>query len=188
MRATSPAGATANCRIAVLLAALLAPAAYGFEVRHAEVTHDEDTYRARFEVRLAAPVEAVRALSRDYDQLERFSKIIVDSERLAPDRVRVVVRACILIFCKTARRTMTIRAGAEGDMLALAEVPDNDFRHARETWQVKPEDTATRLRYDAEFVPDFFIPPIIGPWLITRLIRQELDVAAERLETLAQGR
>jgi hypothetical protein len=158
------------------------------DIRHTEVTHEGDTYRAHFEVRLAAPADAVRALARDYDQLERFSKIIIDSERVGPARVRMVVRACILIFCKTVRRTMEVEQTAQGDILRLAPAPDNDFRHARETWQLEPDQGGTRLRYEAEFVPDFFIPPLIGPWLITRLLREELHVAAGRLEALAANR
>ena len=44
----------------------------------------------------------------------------------------------------------------------------SDFRRGRAHWRLKVSGDATLMHFDAELVPDFYIPPLIGPWLIRR--------------------
>lgn len=178
-----------GCRTsAALLAALCCAAALGASFERAEVTHEAGRYRLRFVVDLAAATPAVRALLTDYDHLDRLSAHIIESQRLTAgggSRVRIVLEACVLVFCKTVRRVMAVETRANGDILTLADPAHSDFHHAREIWQVNPSDRGTRLVYEAEFEPSFFVPPLIGPWLIKSRLRGALEEIATRLEDLA---
>lgn len=178
-------------RLAVLGLAAAAGAAAGAQFEHTEVSHDGDRYRMRVAVVLAAEAGAVRRHLTDYDHLDRLSELIVDSRRLVgPDdtpRVRIVLQACVLIFCKSVRRVMAVETGASGDILTLADPNQSDFSYARETWQVQAQGRATRLTYEAEFEPSFYVPPLIGPWLIKSRLGGALEEIAERLEQLAAG-
>lgn len=177
-----------GCRTtAALIAALCCAAALGASFERAEVTHEAGRYRLRFVVDIAAATPAVRALLTDYDHLDRLSAHIVESRRLTAggSRVRIVLEACVLVFCKTVRRVMAVETRANGDILTLADPAESDFRHAREIWQVNPQGRGTRLVYEAEFEPSFFVPPLIGPWLIKSRLRGALEEIATRLEELA---
>jgi hypothetical protein len=89
------------------------------------------------------------------------------------------------VFCKTVRRVMDVEQRPDGDILSLADPSQSDFRHVREHWQIFPETPRTRLRYEAEYVPGFYVPPLLGPWLIKRRLHNELIVVFGRLEELA---
>ena len=41
------------------------------------------------------------------------------------------------------------------------------------------------MAYNAALEPDFFVPPLIGTWLIKRHVRQNLEESMERVEELA---
>jgi hypothetical protein len=182
-------GVPVRLAVAVLLmAAALAAAAA--QIEQSEVTHEGDRYTIRFAVVLAAEANAVQRRLTDYDNLTRLSELIVESRRLSPaadaaPRVRIVLRACVLIFCKTVRRVMAVETGAQGDILTLADPTQSDFLYAREIWQVQAQGRATRLTYHAELEPSFYVPPLIGPWLIKSRLTGALQDIAQELERLA---
>jgi hypothetical protein len=42
------------------------------------------------------------------------------------------------------------------------------------------------LNYSAEVVPEFFIPPLIGPPVVKYFLRREIKITALEVEALAQ--
>lgn len=154
------------------------------------VTHDDGRYMVKFNVRIDADKATVRRHLTDYARYTRLSDSIRESRVIAihsPDRARVAVTldSCILVFCKTLRIVREVETRANGDLVTVVDPKESDFRYAHERWQIIGDGTGTRLVYDAELVPSFYVPPLIGPWLIKYRIRQELWTMAERLEQLA---
>jgi hypothetical protein len=99
----------------------------------------------------------------------------------------VIVRACALFLCKTVNKVADIAQLPDGE-LRMHNVPAlSDFTEGEEVWQLQPEGRTTRLRYQANMVPKFFVPPVIGPLVIKAVIRRELRESAQRVEALAQG-
>jgi hypothetical protein len=41
------------------------------------------------------------------------------------------------------------------------------------------------MSYTAEMVPNFFIPPVIGPWLVKSFLIEEIKATAVEVESLA---
>ena len=68
---------------------------------------------------------------------------------------------------------------ASGDIMTVIDPSMSDFREGRVRYRLLPEDEdSTRLVTDALVVPDFWFPPLIGPALIKRKLRDEaLDTA-----------
>lgn len=155
-----------------------------------ETTHNQGRYTVTFEVVLDAARDKVWQIMTDYDHLPRVSKIIVESRVLKQEdanrhRVGVTLEACVLIFCKTVKRTVDIQANPQKEIL-VTEVPDqSDFREGVERWKVAAEGPKTRLNYTAELVPDFFIPPLIGPLVVKYFLRREIRLTALEVESLA---
>jgi hypothetical protein len=177
-------------RAASVIAALLGisaplPAA---EIARTDVTHQDRRYQVSFEVLLDAPVERVWPPLSDYRQLARLSDRVIESRvvRREPLRVYLVLRPCILIFCRSIRRTVDVQVVAHGHILSLADARHGDFRYSLERWQIEPAGPRTRLRYTGEVEPRFFVPPVIGPWLIKKVVRDELTTTARKLEALAR--
>jgi hypothetical protein len=112
---------------------------------------------------------------------------ILGQTRAGEPRVRVVVRACALFLCRTVNKVNDVTQLPSGDLRTRNVPALSDFTEGEETWQLRPEGGATRLRYQANMVPKFFVPPVIGPLVIKAVIRRELRESARRVEALAQG-
>jgi hypothetical protein len=177
---------------AVLLATGLLVSAHAFaaDIRRLEATHDDDRYKLTFEVVLNAGRDKVWNIMTDYDRLPRVSKIIVESRILKQEdenrhRVSVTFHACVLIFCKTMKKVVDILARPRDDIVVTGDPALSDFRYSVEHWQVSAEGANTRLHYTAEMVPDFFVPPLIGPWMVKYFLKKEITATAIQVEALA---
>jgi hypothetical protein len=170
----------------LLFPALAAPAT----ILRTEATHDDDRYKLTFEVVLNAERDKVWNIMTDYNRLTRVSKVIVESRILKQEdenrhRVGVTLHACVLIFCKTMKKVVDIQAWPRNDIIVIGDPALSDFSYSVERWRVVAEGAKTRLYYSAEMVPDFFIPPLIGPWLMKSFLQKEIKATAIQVEALA---
>ena len=160
------------------------------DIQRLEATHDDDRYKLTFEVVLNAERDKVWDIMTDYDRLPRVSKIIVESRILKKEddnrhRVGVTLHACVLIFCKTMKKVVDIQARPRDDIVVTGDPALSDFRYSVEHWQVSAEGANTRLHYTAEMVPDFFIPPLVGPWVMKYFLQREIRATAIQVEAIA---
>lgn len=165
--------------------------AHGASILHAEVIHEAGHYTVRFEVLVDADIAKVRQHLTDYAGYHRLSDVIVESRVLAayPDgrqRVRFVFQACVLFFCRHLYKIADVETRLDGAVM-LTDPRESDFHSAEERWRIEALSHQTRIRYDAQFAPNFFVPPLIGPWLLKIRIRDELETTAKRVEALAQS-
>ena len=71
-------------------------------------------------------------------------------------------------------------------MITAVVVPKlSDFQHGYARVNIWQEPTGTRVLIRSEVRPDFWIPPIIGPWLIKRKLRSEALETVQNLERVA---
>ena len=171
-------------------ALLLTGSAAAYSLDEATIQHSDGRYTVAFDLLLGAETARVRELMTDYDHLDRLSGSVIRSRVLGmhPDgsrRMQLDMRACVLFLCRTVRRVQDVQTQPGGDITTRAVPALSDFSRAEERWRITPQGNGTRIRYDAQLVPDCFVPPILGPWLLQRAIRRELLDAAARLESLA---
>ena len=183
----SGGGAT---RIVLASGFLLGTPALAYSLDDTTIQHSAGVYTVAFDMRLDADAASVRTLMTDYDHLDRLSDIVIDSRVLdvladGSKRIQLDVRACVWIFCRTVRRVEDVTTLENGDLSASALPERSDFSHAVERWRIDPTPGGTRLRYNAQLAPNFFVPPLLGPYLIKQAIRRELISAAQHLEALA---
>ena len=184
-----------NWRVAIgafFTAALLTSSATeAATIERLETTHAGKRYTLTFEVVLDAERDRIWRIMTDYEHLPRVSDVIVSSRVLEtkdPNRHRVDVRfhACVLIFCKSMKKTVDIVARPQDDIVVTGVPALSDFSYSVEHWQVSTAGGQTRLRYSAEMAPDFFIPPVIGPWLVKSFLQREIRATAIKVEALAK--
>ncbi|HKJ70230.1 MAG TPA: SRPBCC family protein [Gammaproteobacteria bacterium] len=175
-------------------AALAAGLASGFPasaatIRHLEVQREGDAYTVRFEGVVDAEPDRVFALLTDFGRLTRLNPGIVEAGRVGTGdgevRVRTVLEGCVAFFCRRMERVQRVRS-SDRRLIRTRMVPaDSDFRAGRGRWQLAAVAGGTRIRYRARMVPDFWVPPLIGPWAIKRELRDNLRILVKRLERLA---
>jgi hypothetical protein len=169
---------------------LLARPALAYTLDDTSIQHSAGVYTVAFDMQLNADAARVRALMTDYDHLDRLSDIVVDSRVLdvladGGKRIQLDVRACVWVFCRTVRRVQDVTAQDNGDLRTRVIPERSDFTHAVERWRIETTPTGTRIRYNAELQPSFFVPPLLGPYLMKQAIRREITSAAQHLEALA---
>jgi len=159
----------------------------------ASVARGDDGFEIHFSVDIDASLDDVRDLIGDIRNLAKLSPSTVSSETLLPGVsfnndttpwVHVVLRPCVLVFCKTL--TKVSREISITDDLTRYEVIEShsSFKVADEELQLERAAQTTRMSYRAHLVPDFFVPPVIGAWLVRRVIVAEMTEAAKRAEIM----
>ena len=170
---------------------LATPALQAGELLNLRVSHEDGVYRLSADVVIDAPATAVHTRLTDYANLTALNPSILRSEVLnAPAtfdaRVRTLIKACVLVYCQTLQRVEDVRASP--DRLVAVIVPEQgNFSAGRTQWLLEPRGTQVLVRYRAELVPDFALPPVIGTTLVRQALARELRTVLERLERLAQS-
>lgn len=168
-------------------AAVSAPAA---EIREVTVERAGKRYIMRSETWFDAPREGVFDVLTDYARFHRISSVYDETrfEEPAADgtpRVYTRVKGCVLFFCQSMARTELLETDGLGNIKTTTE-PGSDFRYAVATWDLSEQDGGTRVFYVIEMEPAFWVPPVIGPFVMKRqLIKGGRDAVA-RIEVLAQ--
>lgn len=188
----TPRRANRRC-LAALSLLCLALTARGADLRAVSVDYVDDRYhlvsRAWFD---ASREELFRVLT-DYDLFHKFTSAFVETRDLAPDdagRPQFFTRmeGCVLMFCKSMRRTGYLLLKPHREIVAIAYPETSDFLYSRERWRLEPEGDGTLMTYEFEMEPAFWVPPVIGPFLIKRELREGGIDAIDRIEAIALGR
>ena len=158
-----------------------------------KVNRDGDTYRLSVDVYLDAPPAAVYRVLTDYNHLGRISGVVRQSRLLRrmdahTALVYVESRVCVWFFCHTLRETQKVFESPPDSVTAEAIPAQSNVRLAASSWQLRPDGTGTRMRWQLSIEPEFWIPPFIGPALIKSELRTESTYGARGIEKLARER
>lgn len=188
-----------NLRRAALGAALcLAVQAHAAQVLGVQVTRNGAGFLIDMHLRIDAPPPAVFRALQNYAAMARYNPDL-RSVRIEPtsvaDRVRLftAIHTCVLIFCKTMHQEqiMTANADANGGTLHAQLVPwGGDFKRGYGLWTVRSCPTtraASCMDVRIELIPAFWVPPVIGPWVIRSKMNEEARRTSAGLERTARG-
>ncbi|MBT8099357.1 MAG: hypothetical protein KJO82_06385 [Gammaproteobacteria bacterium] len=181
--------AAAAASLSLILGAGISSAA---EIRSIEVDRDDDRYSLQSVTWFDTRPEDLYAVLTDYEMFQRFTSAIVESRNLDPDaegRPEFYTRmeGCVLFWCRSFIRIGYLVLDPMQEIKAIVDADRSDFKTSTERWQLRSEDNGTLLIYEFEMIPDFWVPPVIGPYYIKRALRSGGERAAERIEALARG-
>lgn len=179
-------------RAACLCLLFVSLSAVAAEMRSVEVDRVEGRYVMHSEVWFAAGVEAVYAVFLDYDLSTQFSGAIVEARNIAPGEdgrpgFYVRNRGCVLFFCTSFERYGYLEHEPYTIIRASIDPETSDFHLSNESWRFRRDGAGTVVTYDLEFEPKFWVPPLIGPYVIKQKMRHRGDEAVDRIEAIAQG-
>ncbi len=182
------------CRAAALTVLSLAAmhAAEGAELMSVSIEKTGERYLMQSRTLFDASPEDVYRVLADYDRFERISSIFEDVHFIEPDtdgtpRAFTLVKGCVFLFCKTIRRIERLEFKPHTDIVAVVEPEHSDFRYGRTEWRFIPAGKGTEVVYRMEMEPGFWVPPIIGPYMMKRSFRKDAVEALDRIEALARG-
>ena len=158
-----------------------------------EVTKEKGIYSFEAHARLDATRESIYAVITDFDDnaYSRISRSYKESRYLEPaaDGTPIVytrMEGCMKRRCISFARTERLETDAPRWIKSTALPELSDFKHATSEFELEPDGDGTRMIYKLEIEPDFFVPPIIGPWYLKRTLSQGGLRALTRIERLAR--
>jgi hypothetical protein len=181
-------------RVAAAVAALGAGAlAAAATIEELDVSKHRGRYELEAFARLDATPESIYAVLTDFDDnaYSRISRAYKESRYLPPasDGTPLVytrMEGCMLWHCMTLERTERLET-REPEYIKSTALPEHsNFKHATSEWVLEPDGDGTLMTYKLELEPDFFVPPVIGPWYLKRTLSQGGLRAVTRIERLAR--
>lgn len=188
-----------RCWVLLVLGLLLSRELVAANLRSATVDESQPSrYRVRVEMDVQAPSSQVYAVLTDYLHYARLNNGIERSQVLGAGasknstRVETWIHACIAFFCHELDQLQDVSAhgDAAGVSFVAAEgIPlQGSMRYSYSRWDLRAcGNQTTCLGFFAEVEPDFWIPPVIGTWLIERTLRNKAVETCEQVERLAQA-
>jgi len=175
-------------------------AAHALEIIKVTVEVDDGRYHVFGQSKINAPAEFVFATLMDYENFHKIAGGIAETKFLPGDEPGTLLaytrfESCVLFFCKTIEKIERIDSKPH-DLIHLQAIPErSDFIFSEAQWIISAVGNTTLLTYEAEFEPDFWIPPLVGSWAVRRKLVRTAELIGMRIEwmqerglTLAQVR
>jgi len=171
------------------LAVFIGHRAIAAEMRSVHVDYADGRYTMVSEVWFDASVEQVFNVFRRWDLSTQFSSVIVESRDEAADelgRPQYYVRnkGCLLFYCRSFERRGHVELEVNEVLRAIANPETSDFLLSNETWKFAGESGGTVVFYELLMEPKFWVPPIVGPYLIKRKFEKDGGGAIDRIEAI----
>ena len=171
----------------------LTPLAAAAEIQSLEVTRSGARYHVEMEVKLQALSAASYSVFVMPGNLPKINPAVRQVQVIAQEahdlaRIYTELRVCALLYCKTLHQMQDMRYTPRpdgGDLHADVLPARSDFSYGRADWQFRPAGVTTHLHFSAELEPAFWVPPLVGPWLVERSLREEAERTSAGIERLA---
>lgn len=157
---------------------LSAPVAGAFNIEHSAARYVDKHFRYELVVTLDAPIERVDEVLRNYADYPSLNHRILSSnvlERPAPDVVTLetTVELCFGWFCRNVTRVERVQE-SKYLLVAVADPERSDVKFSETRSELTPvQHGATRVKYEINVVPGFWVPPIGGRRMLLRMLENE---------------
>lgn len=183
----------ARTAAAVLAALSVSAVAAAAAIDALDVERRRGRYAFEANVWLDATPESVFAVLTDFDDngWSRISRVYKESRYLEPaaDGTPLVytrMEGCALRYCMSLERTERLELDAPYRIKSTVLPEASNFKYSTSEWLLADENGGTQMLYKLEMEPDFFIPPLIGPWYLKRSLSTNGLRVVHRIERLAR--
>lgn len=175
--------------LAILASTQCATAA---EMRSIDMQYEEGRYSMVSVAWFDAGIDETFHVFSTWEYSTRFSGAVVEARDIEAELgglpgYFVINRGCVLFFCKSMTRQGSVEAHHNQILRAVADPQFSDFHEFEESWEFSEVDGGTSVRYSLQMVPDFWVPPAIGPYMIKRKLQKDGGRALDRIEAIAQS-
>ena len=175
--------------VLTLVAVLASGPSWSVEILDAEVEKEDGVYHVIGSSIVDASPEFIYATLIDFDNFHKISSGIPEThfvESDVPGEVLAYTRieACVLWFCRSAEKLERIEATPFREIRTYSIPAGSDFELNNTRWTLEEHGDGTQLTYEAEFKPDFWMPPLISNWAIKRKLIESAENIGLRIEYL----
>jgi hypothetical protein len=162
------------------------------EVLAVEVEIEGDIYRMHGESIIHAPAEFIYDILIDYDNFHRISNGIAESHFLppAPDGVMMGytrIDSCVWFYCREFEKVERVWSTRPTEIVTEIVPERSDFKVSNTRWTLQTTENGTLVFYDAEMDPDFWVPPVVGPWAFKKKLHSSAETIGTRIEYLLES-
>ena len=173
----------------IIISLLYSSSIFCGEVIESNISYKKGHYKATLEMQIDAPADNVYTLFTDFNNLSQLSVNITDSHLLSNNPPKYIVKVsshnCVLFFCKDLTQTQQVLELDNGHISVEDIKGKSDFIYSKTLWHIREFEEETRVSFSTEMKPDFWLPPLLGPWLFKKRLIKETQAMIERLEELA---
>lgn len=160
-------------------------------MRDVQIELKDERYHLFSETYLDVSRQALYEVLTDFEQFEKFTSAIVEARNTEPNEYGqpgfyTRMEGCVLLFCKSLTRNGYLILIPRLEIVAISIPEESDFKYSHERWQLIDFEDGTIMIYDFEMEPAFWVPPVIGPFVIQRVLRSGAERAVDRIEKLAK--
>jgi len=176
-------------KIWLLMLLTFMSAVYAEDIQVEVVKKKGNAYHFNMQFIAHASVDKVHAIITDYNNLTQLNPLIKKSRVLPHDvagvtRVELVTEGCMFFFCKKIIRVED--AQIKDDLSIETQfVPElSDFKSGQTRWTFTSVEQHTLVNYQASMIPDFWLPPFMGPYMLKKQLRSQLHYTAKKINSL----
>lgn len=174
-----------TAKILVALAILVALPALALDDEDVSIEKVGRAYRIHMAFDVPATVDQIKSVLTDFTHPSRLSPAVTERQVLGHQdgvvRVRTEFRDCVVLFCKTMTLLHDVTVSAN-EVRADVVAEGSDFRSGFLRWSVNSIGNGnSHVVFGAVMEPDFFVPPLIGGFLVRNALRKQVLTTAENL-------
>ncbi|WP_297363761.1 SRPBCC family protein [Acidiferrobacter sp.] len=150
------------------------------------VSAQGDRFHMSLDLMLRAPLRRVWHVITDYTDIERLNPAVKRAaviRRNGLTLLRMHITSCVLFICFPVTQTEAMTTRGRRSVRGIIIPQLSSFRSGYSQWRLQAVTGGTEARFSATLTPSFFIPPLIGPWMIRRKLRDEMRKTASHLTT-----
>ncbi|MGH8528856.1 MAG: SRPBCC family protein [Nevskiales bacterium] len=161
------------------------------QIESLQVRQDGARYSTEMQVLLDVPASMAYAVLTDYARLARINPQVREVELLsgkppAPACLRTLVQLCVGILCKAVEQVQDMSRPAATQLHAQVIPEKSNLAYGVADWRFVPVGRSTRLYFNASIEPKFWVPPLVGPWLVRRALTHEAITTSQGIEAAAR--
>jgi len=175
----------------LILFVLCSFSASAAEIRKLDVSKSGGVYFVDAISYVDAPITNVYEVLVDYENLNRLSGSIVESRYVEPaedgtPQVYTLTRKCVFLFCGKIEKVDRLTMEPVHKISTVTVPEQSNVEYGISEWLLSEEGDGTVISYRQELDPAFWIPPLIGPMIVKKIMRKGCRRAIFRVEYYAR--
>ena len=171
--------------ILAALAASVALPAVALDKGDVIIEEDDRVYSIRMNFDVPASIDQVKAVLTDFSNPTRLNPAVTERKVLGNQdgtiRVLTEFRDCVVFFCKAMTLVQDVTVSADA-VRADVVAEGGDFRQGFLRWSITARgDGDSHVAFDGVIEPDFFIPPLIGAFMVKHALAKQVLSTAQSL-------
>ncbi len=144
-----------------------------------------DHYHMSLDLVLHAPLSRVWHVIADYADVKRLNPAVKSSTVIRRNGItllRMRITSCVLFICFPITQTESMTTDGQRWVRGVIVPRLSSFRSGMSRWRLRAVASGTEAHFSASLTPSFYIPPVIGPWMVRRKLRAEMRETAAHLK------